>query len=204
MTTSFFLQLQTFYYLFFVFKSFFIILIDEKSTPFGRDKRESLYQLIDLYTFFYLKFIRNGELLDENNWINAMESSIYRAWSGYAFELVCLCHVAQIKLGLSIAGMVTQAASWRGKNRDKSTQIDLLIDRRDHVINLCEIKFSQQKFTITKEYAAQLERKIAIFKADTATKKAVWLTMLTTFGLHENEYSRRLVQKSLTMDVLFN
>ncbi len=78
------------------------------------------------------------------------------------------------------------------------------IDRRDHVINLCEIKFSQQKFTITKEYAAQLERKIAIFKADTATKKAVWLTMLTTFGLHENEYSRRLVQKSLTMDVLFN
>lgn len=175
-----------------------------KYTPFGRGKRESLYQLIDLYTLFYLKFIRNGELLDENNWINAMESSTYRAWSGYAFELVCLCHIQQIKLGLSIAGMVTKAASWRGKNRDKSTQIDLLIDRRDHVINLCEIKFSQQKFTITKEYAAQLERKITIFKEDTTTQKAVWLTMLTTFGLIENEYSRRLVQKSLTMDVLFN
>jgi hypothetical protein len=175
-----------------------------KYTPFGRDKRESLFQLIDLYTLFYLKFIQNGELSDENNWINAMESSTYRAWSGYAFELVCLCHVPQIKSGLSIAGMVTQAASWRGKNRDKSAQIDLLIDRRDHVINLCEIKFSQQKFVITKEYAAQLERKIAIFKEDTATQKAVWLTMLTTFGLHENEYSHRLVQKSLTMDVLFN
>jgi uncharacterized protein len=175
-----------------------------KYIPFGRDKRESLYQLIDLYTLFYLKFIRNGELLDENNWINAMESSTYRAWSGYAFELVCLCHIQQIKQGLSIAGMVTKAASWRGKNWDKSTQVDLLIDRHDHVINLCEIKFSQQQFTITKEYAAQLERKIAIFKEDTSTKKAVWLTMLTTFGLFENEYSRRLVQKSLTMDVLFN
>jgi uncharacterized protein len=174
-----------------------------KYTPFDRDKRESLYQLVDLYTLFYLKFVRNGELLDENNWINAMESSTYRAWSGYAFELVCLCHVQQIKSGLSIAGMVTTAASWRGKNRDKSTQIDLLIDRRDRVINLCEIKFSQQKFTITKEYAAQLERKIAIFKEDTATQKAVWLTMLTTFGVQDNEYARRLVQKSLTMDALF-
>jgi uncharacterized protein len=175
-----------------------------KYTPFERDKRESLYQLIDLYTLFYLKFIRNGQLLDENNWINAMEGPTYRAWSGYAFELVCLCHITQIKQGLSIAGMVTQAASWRGKNRDKTAQIDLLIDRKDHVINLCEIKFSQQKFTITKEYSSQLERKIAIFKEDTATQKAVWLTMLTTFGMVENEYSRRLVQKSLEMEVLFN
>jgi len=172
-------------------------------TPFGRNKRESLYQLIDLYTLFHLKFIQNTPILDENNWINAMESPIYRAWSGYAFELVCLCHIAQIKQGLSIAGMVTQAASWRGKNRDKSAQIDLLIDRKDHVINLCEIKFSQQKFTITKEYADKLEHKIAVFKEDTDTKKAVWLTMLTTFGLTDNEHARRLVQKSLTMDVLF-
>ena len=99
--------------------------------------------------------------------------------------------------------MVTQAASWRGKQRDKAVQIDLLIDRRDHVINLCEIKFSQQKFTITKEYAAQLERKIAVFKEETETPKAIWLTMLTTFGLNDNEYARRLVQKSMTMDVLF-
>jgi len=175
-----------------------------KYIPFGRDKRESLYQLIDLYTLFYLKFIRKGELLDENNWINAMESSLYRAWSGYAFELVCLCHILQIKQGLSISGMITQAASWRGGNRDKSAQIDLLIDRRDHVINLCEIKFSQYKFTITKEYAAQLEQKMAIFQAETATTKAVWLTMISTFGLQENDYSRRLVQKSVTMEVLFN
>jgi uncharacterized protein len=132
-----------------------------------------------------------------------MEGPTYRAWSGYAFELVCLCHIAQIKQGLSIAGMVTQAASWRGKQRDKSAQIDLLIDRKDHVINLCEIKFSQQKFTITKEYADKLDHKIAVFKEDTDTKKAVWLTMLTTFGLTDNEHARRLVQKSLTMDVLF-
>lgn len=172
-------------------------------TPFARNKRESLYQLIDLYTLFYLKFIRNKQVLDEKNWINAMESPTYRAWSGYAFELVCLCHITQIKQGLSIAGMVTQAASWRGKHRDKSTQIDLLIDRKDHVINLCEIKFSQQKFTINKEYANQLEHKITVFKEETETKKAVWLTMLTTFGLNDNEHARRLVQKSLTMDVLF-
>lgn len=175
-----------------------------KYTPFGRDKRESLYQLIDLYTLFYIKFIRKGELLDENNWINAMESSIYRAWSGYAFELVCLCHVPQIKSALSIAGMITQASSWRGRHQDKSTQIDLLIDRRDHVINLCEIKFSQHKFTITKAYAAQLEQKLSVFKEETSTTKAVWLTMISTFGLQENEYSNRLVQKSVTMEALFN
>lgn len=174
-----------------------------KYIPFQKTSRDSLYQLIDFYTLFYLKFIRGAQLYDENNWLNALESPGYRAWSGYAFEQICLCHVPQIKQALGISGMVSQTSSWRSHSRENGAQVDLLIDRRDHVINLCEIKFSLQPFTITKAYAAQLQQKISRFKTETDTKKAVWLTMITTFGLTKNEYAASLVQKELTMEVLF-
>jgi uncharacterized protein len=150
-----------------------------------------------------LKFIRDKELLEEGNWLNAMESGIYRSWSGYAFELVCLTHIPTIKKALSIGGVISQSVSWRSKNDTEGAQINLLIDRRDHVINLCEIKFSQQTFSISKAYAEQLEQKVRVFKEETKTNKAVWLTMITTYGLVKNEYEARLVQYVLTLDDMF-
>ncbi len=173
-----------------------------KYTPFQKSNRQSLYQLVDFYTHFYLKFIKNAQFFDENNWLNAMGGPQYRAWSGYAFEQVCLAHVPQIKHALGIGGIVSQTSSWRGRASETGAQIDLVIDRRDRVINLCEMKFSELPFTITKSYAAQLRQKMAIFKEQTATTKAVWLTMVTTFGIKENEHSA-IVQRSLEMGVLF-
>ena len=171
--------------------------------PFGKKERNSLYQLADFYSFFYLRFIKNTSPSDENYWINSLDSPAHRAWSGYAFEQVCLAHILMIKKGLGISGIQTNTSSWIGKSGDQSAQIDLLIDRRDQVINICEMKFSMSPFNISKKYAEDIRNKIGVFKADSGTKKSLYFTMITPFGLLQNSYANSLVQNSLTMDVLF-
>ena len=172
--------------------------------PFGKKLRNSLYQLVDFYSLFYLRFIKNNQLMDGNHWLSVVDSPVYRAWSGYSFEQVCLCHLPEIKHGLGISGVETSVSSWRSLSKDSCTQVDLIIDRRDHVINLCEMNFSINPFTIDKKYADVLRNKIGLFKQETATRKSVFLTMVTTFGIQENQYSGGLVQNDLTMDVLFS
>ena len=172
--------------------------------PFGKNKRDMLYRVSDFYTAFYFKFIKNTTLLAENNWLNAIESGQMQAWKGYAFEQVCLNHIRQIKRALGIQGVVSQVAAWQNTEGDTGAQIDLLIDRKDRVINVFELKFSENPFTITHTYATQLAQKIAIFKEKTATKKSVSLAMLTPFGVQNNAYSSALLQHNMTMDVLFD
>ena len=171
--------------------------------PFGKNKREMLYRLSDFYTSFYFKFIRNTTLLEENNWLNAIESGRYQAWKGYAFEQICLSHIRQIKRALGIQGIVSQSAAWQSTDADTAAQIDLLIDRKDRVINIFEMKFSENTYIITQAYAAQLAQKIAHFKEKTQTRKYASLAMLTSFGVQPNAYSSAMVQHNLTMDVLF-
>ncbi len=175
-----------------------------KYTPFGKKSRNSLYQLVDFYTLFYLKFINGTSVVDQNIWINSIDSPKHRAWSGYAFEQVCLCHLQQIKQGLGISGIQTATSAWRSSSSEQGTQIDLVIDRRDQVINLCEMKFSINPFTIDKKYAVELQNKVGIFKAETGTRKSVFLTMITTFGLQTNSYSAGLVQNDISMETLFS
>ncbi|WP_300602031.1 ATP-binding protein [Niabella sp.] len=169
-----------------------------KYSPFGKKERNSLYQLSDFYSLFYLRFIVNRR--DENNWINGLDDPKHRAWSGYAFEQVCLAHIKEIKQALGISGVQTSVSSWTGEG----AQIDLVIDRKDQVINLCEMKFSLNNFTITKKYAGDLRNKIAAFREATGTRKALYLTLITTYGLARNEYSGALVQNDLNMDLLFH
>ncbi|MBC7863667.1 MAG: AAA family ATPase [Bacteroidia bacterium] len=173
-----------------------------KYIPFERKARNSLYQLSDFYTLFYLKFIKNYQLTDTDFWIKTIDSPRYRAWSGYAFEQACLCHLQKIKQGLGISGIETQVSSWRSEASATGAQIDLLIDRRDQVINLCEMKFSINPFIIDKKYDAELRNKIGSFKNETQTRKSVFLTLITTFGLQQNAYSGN-VQNDLKMDILF-
>lgn len=169
-----------------------------KYQSLGRKEKNNLYQLTDLYSLFYLNFIKQTGSDDEYFWINANDTPTYRSWSGYAYEMVCLHHIPQIKLALGIAGVQTSVASWHHKD----AQIDLLIDRKDQVINLCEMKFSINAYTITKKYADNLRGKIGVFKTATETKKAVFLTMITTYGLVKNKHSY-LAQNDLSMDILF-
>ena len=174
-----------------------------KYAPFGKKSRNSLYQLVDFYTLFYLKFINGASSDDENNWMTMIDNPKYRAWSGYAFEQVCLYHLPQIKESLGISGIGTNTSSWRSTSTEQGVQIDLVIDRRDQVINLCEMKFSIKEFVIDKKYNQELRNKIGFFKAETGTKKSVFLTMVTTFGILQNSNSIGLIQNEIRMEDLF-
>jgi uncharacterized protein len=170
--------------------------------PFGSKEKNSLYQLTDCYSLFYLKWIRNSSDLDANTWINQLDSPKQRTWAGYAFEQACLSHIPQIKKALGITGVQTVTSSWISTGSETGAQIDLVIDRRDQVINICEMKFSINDFAIDKKYAAELMNKLKVFREETETRKSLFLTLITSFGLTKNTYTS-LVQNELTMDVLF-
>lgn len=173
-----------------------------KYIPFNKKNRDSLYQLVDFYTLFYLKFIKDNNFTDSNYWTKMIDSPKHRAWSGYAYEQVCLCHLEQIKKALGISGIETNTSSWRSKSSQNGAQIDLVIDRKDQVVNLCEMKFSINEFEIDKKYDADLRNKVGTFRSETKTRKSVFMTLITTFGLQQNQYSGN-VQNDLKMDVLF-
>ena len=165
----------------------------------------TVYRLMDSYTLFYFKFVKGNIDNDRTFWSNSLESSFRSAWLGFAFERLCLIHVDQIKRALGIAGVRTSVSTWRHKaNKEfpKGAQIDLIIDRRDDIINLCEMKFCNGKFLISKKYDGELESKRQIFKMVTGTKKAVHLTMVTTEGVEHNSYWND-IKTEVTLDDLF-
>lgn len=173
--------------------------------PFGKKKKNSLYRLTDEYSLFYIKFIENNRAQGEGVWQQLSQTPSYTSWSGYAFESICLKHLTQIKKALGISGVYATASAFvkKGHEGEEGLQIDLLIDRKDHVINLCEMKFHAAEFVINRLIATELRNKIANFKAATKTRKQVFLTLITTFGLKENKHSLGLVDAALTMDHLF-
>ena len=173
-----------------------------KYIPFGKKERNSLYQLGDFFSLFHTKFIKGQKRFDKNHWEKMVDNPKQKAWSGYAFEQVCLTHSEQIKKALGISGVSTEESAWKSTQSKDGAQIDLVIDRRDGVINLCEMKFSTDLFTIDKKYDSELRNKVEAFRAETHTKKALFLTMITTYGLKGNSYSLN-VQNDLKMDVLF-
>lgn len=166
-------------------------------------RKNTLYRLADYYTSFYFRFIKSGKYQGKDSWINLIDNPAQRTWQGFAFEQICLDHVWQIKKALGISGVQSNNLAWRGGTEEKSAQIDLLIDRRDQVISLCECKFSLDTFSINKDYSEKLRSKIATFKRVTGTKKSVFLTMITTYGVEKNKYANLLVQNEVTLDDLF-
>lgn len=127
-----------------------------------------------------------------------IDSPSRRAWSGYSFEQLCLHHIRQIKQKLGIAGVQSDVCSWKGDGG----QIDLIIDRRDQTINLCEMKFSQGEFEITKQYDAHLRKRLESFRAATKTRKGLHQTFITTYGVKKNMYSGN-IQCEIRLDDLF-
>ncbi len=173
--------------------------------PFGKKKKQKQYRLTDEYSLFYLKFIEGQEYEGQDVWHHLSQTQLYRTWSGYAFENVCLKHIPQIKKSLDIAGIYSLSSSFyhKGNAQQKGTQIDLLIDRKDQVINLIEIKFYNETYTINKTYAENLRDKRRVFKAVTKTRKQLFFVMITTFGLTSNEYSMELIGQVLVLNDLF-
>ena len=170
-----------------------------KYKPFGKGKNGALYHLTDPFTAFHLTFIRNTD--SENFWSSYTDNAGHRAWSGYAFEQVCLAHAKQIKEALGISGVLTDMSSWRGRGDEGGAQIDLVIDRGDNVINLCEMKFAKGPFEIDRAYDLVLRGKIEAFRRETKTRKALHLTMVTTYGVKPGKYAG-VVQSEVNMDKL--
>ena len=172
---------------------------------FNKKKKEKLYRLTDEYSLFYLKFIEGKSYEGKDVWLHLSQTQSYKSWSGYAFESICLKHIPQIKKALGISGIYSLSSSFyhKGTETEKGTQIDLLIDRKDKSINLIEIKFYNEPFSISKSYAENLRNKRSVFKTITKTNKQLFITFLSTFGLKENEHSLGLVTQSLTLDDLF-
>jgi hypothetical protein len=169
---------------------------------FGRNQRDKLYQLVDPFTLFHLKFSGKASAHNETYWSQFSIAPAHNTWSGYAFELVCLLHIPQIKQALGISGILTEVSSWRSKTQSPGAQVDLVIDRSDNVINLCEIKYSQTEFLIGKSYDANLRNRREAFIFETSTKKSVQTTMITTYGLKRNEYGNA-ISSEVVLDDLF-
>ena len=129
----------------------------------------------------------------------------YKTWSGYAFENICFKHTRQIKQAFGISGVITNEYSWafKGDASTKGTQIDLVIDRDDNCINVLEVKFYDTEYEVTKAYEQQLRDKISIFKTQTRTKKNVFITMISVFGVKKNSHYLSAVTNQLTIEDLF-
>ncbi len=173
--------------------------------PFGKNAREVVYKLADEYSLFYLKFIENTRTTGSGTWLRLSSTPSWRSWSGIAFERICLKHIDQVKKGLGISAVQTTESIWRlqPKKDEAGAQIDLLIDRSDQCINLCEMKFSDAEFVITKEYESDLKRKSTVFKSTVKTRKTIFITLITTYGAKQNIYFTGNVQSQLTMEDLF-
>lgn len=178
------------------------------SSP-GKKERDKMYQLTDMYSLFYLRFVSGESGQDERYWTNLGSSGKKNAWEGYAFEQVCLHHVSQIKEKLGISGILSNVYAWNKKaytdkdgNKWKGGQIDLIIDRSDNVMNICEIKYSQDEYVIDKEYEETIRDRISLFKNTQKTKKDLKCTFITLYGVKSNKYSG-IVNNSIILDDLF-
>jgi len=171
----------------------------------GKKERNTLYQLIDPFTLFYFSFMKNNSSADLHYWSAQMGTPAHNTWTGLAFERICLWHVQQIKQALGIAGVSSLVYSWTyrpSKKEEKGAQIDLLIDRKDQVINLCEMKFSDDEFQMTAKEEERLRQRRNVFSTVTKTRKAVHITLVTTYGLKRTAYAN-IIQQVVTMEDLF-
>ena len=176
-----------------------------KYQPFGKKCKEALFQLMDNLVLFHAKFLNGSKSNDEHFWSASYLSPKHNTWEGLAFEHVCLQHIPQIKRALQIGGILTNTCAWYHKpdeNTREGAQIDLIIDRADNIINLCEIKYARGKYILDKRELDALKHKREIFMAVTHTRKAVHLTMITPEGLKDNGYAHE-IQSQVILDDLF-
>ena len=158
-----------------------------KYCSFGNSRREEYYKLTDPFCIFYLKFVKDSKKTD---WINIADSSQVTTWKGYAFENVCWNHIKQIKISLGISGVSTTESLWskRADEESDGAQIDLIIERKDNVINLCEIKFYSDEFAVNKDYHFTLEKRKHLLSDLVSKKTSIHNTLITTYGVKHNEY----------------
>ncbi len=169
--------------------------------PFNNQKKEALYRLTDEYSIFYFQFSPHKK--PAGSFINLSQTPKYKSWAGFAYESICMKHISKIKEALGISGIFTIENSYYFKEIENGFQIDLLIDRQDNAINVCEAKFYGADYQMDKSEAQSLRNRVEAFRKNTKTKKHLIPTLFTTFGLKANEHSIGLIDKVITMKQLF-
>ena len=176
--------------------------------PFGKARKDFTIKIVDEYTLFFLNWIKPVQLrsalrYNPNYWLNLSKEPQYRTWTGYAFEAVCMKHIDQILKKLKVESLASEIENWHylppKRSKETGAQIDLLINRIDNCINVCEIKFSNTQYSIDKNYARNLDNKVKVFEEKTGTKKQIFLSMITTMGLKKNFYSEDLVDSEVVL-----
>ena len=171
---------------------------------YGAKKKNAIYQLTDPFTLFHFRFLETPST-DEHFWSSTLSSPAQAAWRGLAFERLCLLHLSQVRRALGVGSIHVEAYGWSFKGDETypdGVQIDLVLERADNVINICEMKYSANVYAIDKAYDSALGRKIATFAGVTGTRKAIHLTLVTANGLLRNQYSGR-VQSEVVLADLF-
>lgn len=156
---------------------------------YGNAKNNAIYRIKDFYTLFYYKYVNGIDTKDSLRWTHLSSTPQVSSWQGFSFELLCLLHLDEIKKALGIDRILNDASAWRSKQPEQNTQIDLVIERADHNINLCEMKFSSGMYAIDKGYEQKLRERMSIFLAETMTRCSTRITMVTTYGVLQNKHS---------------
>lgn len=180
--------------------------------PLGHARRGVHFRLVDEYCIFYLYWIepmrkKTRISSSESHWLSMMASPAWHAWSGYAFEAVCFKHIGVIKKSLGIDRIQAYCGDWRytpEKELENGAQIDLIFDRNDDCVTLCEIKHTDKPFVITKDYASELERKTAIYKERTRTKKQIIWCLISCNGVSKNKHFNKIINNVIVLKDLFD
>ncbi len=182
-----------------------------KYPPYNSKKKHAIYRLTDEYCQFYLRWVKDvpeNKLNDPHSqyWQSMSSSQSWRSWSGYAFENLCYKHVLQIKKALGISGVLTVEGPWKcaSRSRKGGAQIDLVIDRADKVVSICEMKYYSGEFTIDNKYVEELNDKLVCFREKTKTNKALLIVMITPYGVKKNIHFNSIVNNVVTLDDFFN
>ncbi|MCL2496773.1 MAG: ATP-binding protein, partial [Clostridiales bacterium] len=173
-----------------------------KYKTYGNKEKDSLYQLVDFFSMFDIKFRSKKEEYSNDYWLQISTTPLYHAWSGFSYEKLCLLHIPQIMKKLGISGIRTAVYAWSGDMDGSRSQIDLVIERADKVINLCEVKFSSGVYAIEKKYAEIIRNKRLSFAYNTKTRSALHNTMITTYGVVRNIESAEIIS-TVVLDDLF-
>jgi uncharacterized protein len=173
--------------------------------PFAKQKKEKIFRLTDEYILFYLRFMERHRENDPEAWNLLSQTPAALTWMGYAFENLCMKHIPQIKKAMGISSVFAPVASFyqQGTESEPGAQIDLVMNRRDHVVNLFEVKFSKEIYILNAAEAQALRQRMGVFRHRTATKSHLSWCMITTFGLRHNQHSLGLVEQVVTLNDFF-
>ena len=175
-----------------------------KFSPVGKVKKGSVYQLIDNYVLFYFEFLEHREGNDERYWTHHYREPKLNSWRGRAFERVCFWHIPQIKAALGISGIASDVYSWLGADAEtgRPVQVDMLIERADNTISMCEMKFANGEFELTEDEARNIRRRMDCLSAAVKNRKAIQTVLVTPYGLRRNRHADG-IQQVVTADRLF-